>query len=62
MEGICFVNAIHLVDSKAEISNECRGCGRCVEICPENAIELIISNKKFIQDSIDKIEKVIDVS
>jgi ferredoxin len=62
MEGICFVNAIHLVDNKAEISNECRGCGRCVEICPENAIELIISNKKFIQDSIDKIEKVIDVS
>jgi ferredoxin len=62
MEGICFVDAIHLVGDKAEISNECRGCGRCVEICPENAIELIISNKQFIQDSIDKIEKVIDVS
>ena len=62
MEGICFVDAIHLVGDKAEISNECRGCGRCVEICPENAIKLIISNKQFIQDSIDKIEKVIDVS
>jgi ferredoxin len=62
MKGICFVDAIQLKDNHAKISDECRGCGRCVEICPQNAIELIISNKEYIQTSIDLIENLIDVS
>ena len=40
--GICFVDAIRLVDGRATISDACRGCGRCVEACPNEAIALTI--------------------
>ena len=62
MQGICFVDAIHMVDMHAKVSNECRGCGRCVEICPQNAIELTINDKEFVDKSIKQIEKIIDVT
>jgi ferredoxin len=61
-EGVCFVDAIHLIDNHAEISEECRGCGRCVEICPQNAIELHIENKDFIKRAIEQIDSLIDVT
>jgi ferredoxin len=60
-EGICFVDAITLIDGKAVISEECRGCGRCVEVCPEGAIELTLDNSQFIEDSIDRVDAVVDV-
>ena len=62
MQGICFVDAIYMVDNHAIISKECRGCGRCVEICPQNAIELTINDKEFVEKSIKQIEKIIDVT
>ncbi|MFX1439695.1 MAG: DUF362 domain-containing protein, partial [Promethearchaeota archaeon] len=43
-EGICFANAISLVNDRSVISDECRGCGRCVEVCPEGAIRLHIDD------------------
>ena len=60
-EGICFVNAITLVDDHAVISDQCRGCGRCVEICPESAIEMTIENIDFVRDSIERVDSVVDV-
>ena len=60
-ENVCFVNAISLVDGKAVISEECRGCARCVEVCPENAIELTIDNQEFIGDSIERVDSLVDV-
>jgi len=60
-ENICFVDAISMVDGKAVISTECRGCGRCVEVCPNDAIELTIDNKEFIGDSITRVSSVVDV-
>ena len=62
MKGICFVNAIQLRDKKASISNECRGCGRCVDVCPQNAIELTVEDTNFVKKSIEKIDKIIDVT
>jgi ferredoxin len=62
INGICFVDAIHLIGNQAEISEECRGCGRCVEICPQNAIELQIENKDFIKRAIEQIDNLIDVT
>ena len=62
MQGICFVDAIHMVDNRAKITEECRGCGRCVEICPQNAIELTINDKEYVEKSIKQIEKIIDVT
>ena len=60
-ENVCFVNAISMVDGKAVISAECRGCGRCVEVCPNNAIELTINNPEFLAESIDRVSSVVDV-
>lgn len=60
-EGICFVDAISLVDGKAKISSECRACGRCVEVCPNDAIEMIIEHAEFIGDSIHRVDSVVDV-
>jgi Fe-S-cluster-containing hydrogenase component 2 len=60
-EDVCFVNAIQLVDGKAVIGAECRGCGRCVDVCPEGAIELTVDNDRYVEDSIERIGAVIDI-
>jgi ferredoxin len=61
-KGICFVDAISLVNDRAHITEECRACGRCVNICPQHAIKLEIGDKEFINKSIQKINDVIDVT
>jgi ferredoxin len=61
-QGICFVNAIRQVDGHAEINGDCRGCGRCVEVCPNGAIELNINETSFIQEAIDRISPLVDLS
>ena len=54
-QGVCFVDAIRVVDGRAEISEECRGCGRCVETCPNGAIELKLENSKYVENAITRI-------
>jgi len=61
-KGYCFVDAIHLINGKAVISKECRGCGRCVSICPHGAIEITIEDKYYVKKSIEEIDKIIDVA
>jgi UDP-glucose 4-epimerase len=65
-QGICFVDAIHIheVDNRAVISDACRGCGRCVEVCPQGAIEISISIERdqFVEQSIARISPLVDVS
>ncbi len=60
-QGICFVDAIHMVDGFAVISDECRGCGNCVEICPTGAISLEINRKDYTEVAIKNLEKRVDV-
>jgi Fe-S-cluster-containing hydrogenase component 2 len=61
-KGICFVNAIELSDNKAIISEDCRGCGRCIEICPNDAIELKIEDSNYIKNSIEELDRIIEVN
>jgi hypothetical protein len=61
-KGSCFVNAISVVEKHAVISKECRGCGRCISVCPQEAIEITIDDKKFVTKSIKRIESLVDVS
>jgi len=61
-KNVCFVDAIKLINKYATISNECRGCGRCVLICPQNAIELKIEDSTFLDTTISRITKLVDVS
>ena len=62
IKGICFVNAIELRDKKAFINSECRGCGRCVEVCPQKAIEIRFEDTNFVKKTIERIDKIIDVT
>ncbi len=59
---VCFVNAIRLDGSRAAISDACRGCGRCIDACPEQAIELLIEDDRFIAKSIERLSSLVDVS
>ncbi len=61
-DGICFADAIHLVDGRAVITAACRGCGRCVEVCPEEAIILTVNGEKSIQEIIQNLEELVDLA
>ena len=61
-QDVCFVDAIRLVDGHAVIDDACRGCGRCVDVCPEEAIEMSIEYGDFVERSIDRIAPLVDVS
>ena len=59
---ICFVGALSMVDGKARINEgKCRGCGRCAELCPMDAIELDIEDTDFFRKAIGKIEPLVDI-
>jgi ferredoxin len=59
---ICFVEAIHLKEGKAFIDENCKGCGRCVDACPQGAIKIVINNDSFVEESIKKIDKLVDLT
>ena len=61
-EGTCFVNAIHMVDGRAVIGEACRGCGRCVDVCPQQAIDLSIEYSQFVDKSVARISSLVDVT
>jgi Fe-S-cluster-containing hydrogenase component 2 len=56
------VDAIHLVDHRAVISDACRGCGHCVGVCPQEAIEISIKYGQFVEECIARISPLVDVS
>lgn len=58
-KNVCFINAIKISNDIAEINESCLACGRCVQICPNNAIELVIEDKDFIKKTIERVSKAI---
>ncbi len=61
-QGVCFVEAIQLVEGSAYINGDCRGCGRCVEICPNEAITLTVEGDTFVDESIRRLALLVDVT
>jgi NAD-dependent dihydropyrimidine dehydrogenase PreA subunit len=59
---VCFVDAIHVLDGQAAISDACRGCGRCISVCPHEAIEMSIEYDQLAEESIAHISQLVDVS
>jgi NAD-dependent dihydropyrimidine dehydrogenase PreA subunit len=60
-QDVCFVDAIHLNNHRAVITEACRGCGRCVRVCPQGAIELSIDDERFVEKSINRLSSRVDV-
>jgi NAD-dependent dihydropyrimidine dehydrogenase PreA subunit len=61
-QGVCFIDAIHLVNNHAVRSDECRGCGRCVDVCPQGAIQISIDDEQFVKKTIERLTPLVDVS
>jgi ferredoxin len=63
-QEVCFVNAIHLgEDGRAHINNRhCRGCGRCAEVCPQDAIHLHLLEGRGAEEVIHQLSGLVDVS
>lgn len=61
--GICYVDAIRIKDGRATINQEfCKGCGRCIEVCPRDSISLVFSDQGFLESSIEKIGPLVDIT
>jgi len=39
--GVCPANAIELIDTWVEVSEECIECGACAKVCPVGALEIL---------------------
>jgi len=61
-QDVCFADAIHMVGDRAVIDDACRGCGRCVDVCPHEAIELTLEHNRFVEQSIARITPLVDLS
>jgi len=60
-DNICFVNAIKIHKRKAIINhNICRKCGKCAEICQENALKILVE-PYAIKQSIQQIKKLVNI-
>ena len=62
MKDVCFVDAIRLDGSRAVIGANCRGCGRCVTVCPQEAIQIQFDREDCISTAIEKIENLVDLT
>ncbi|MBA4367521.1 MAG: 4Fe-4S ferredoxin [Desulfobacterium sp.] len=61
-KDVCFVNAITIENNRAVIRDACRGCGRCVDVCPKNAIEITVDSPDKIENAIRGISELVDVT
>jgi ferredoxin len=61
-QDVCFVDAIQIVDGRAQIGEGCVGCGRCVDVCPVNAIEVLGTDGPFVEQAIARLSPSVDVT
>lgn len=59
---ICITHAISLDGDRAVINDKvCRGCGRCVRVCPQKAIKITIDKNVFMDESIKLLRKAVQI-
>ena len=62
--NVCFAGAIHLNEEKRAVIDpaRCRGCGRCAEVCPLDAIDVTITDMSFMETAVTHITDLVDVT
>jgi len=58
----CIYGGIELKGERAMVTDRCRACGRCTEVCPQKAISVTIDDENYIKKTIDFLEPRVDVS
>lgn len=62
INGVCFARAIRMEGHRARIAEtECRGCGRCADICPNGAIEVTVTDPGYVEAAVARLGLVVDV-
>lgn len=62
-EDSCFVSEMKIVDGVAKVGDGCKACGRCLEVCPENAISLRMDSLDILIDRMmERINAVADIT
>ena len=61
-QGVCFTQAITLEKGQATISAACKGCGRCVDVCPTGAIEIAIAWEQAGEEMVTELTNFVDLS
>ena len=57
----CFVDAITIMNGKAKRNEtNCRICGRCVEVCPRDAVKIVMHDNA-LKNSLERVEHLVDV-
>jgi len=59
---VCFARAIRMAAGQAVITEDCRGCGRCVEVCPNGAITITVDRDLFLRKNQDELSQLVDLS
>jgi ferredoxin len=62
LQDVCFVDAISFSNGRYTIDDSCRGCGRCISVCPVEAIEITIQDEHFVERMVSRISPLVDLS
>jgi ferredoxin len=55
----CFIGAIQLAGDRAVIGDYCRACGRCATVCPNDAIEVKVTDPQFLEKAYLRIRSYV---
>jgi len=59
---VCLYEGIKLNGENAETNGMCRACGRCTRVCPNDSIKIKITDDTFVQQTIDMMTPLVDVT